>query len=150
MAENFLHDIETLIRARYPILYIVSPEELRVQHILTRLAESRQKNLFEWSCSTGLVPSGTSIQQNKTRNNASRDPLIALEQVIEQVEPALFLFKDLHPFLNKSNFAVIRKLKEIALHLKNSFKTIVLVSPVLEVPIELEKEITVLNLPLPG
>ena len=150
MAENFLQDIETLIRARYPILYIVSPEEMRVQQLLTRLAENRQKNLFEWSCATGLVPSGTSIQQNKTRNNASRDPLIALEQVIEQVEPALFLFKDLHPFLNKSNFAVIRKLKEIALHLKNSFKTIVLVSPVLEVPIELEKEITVLNLPLPG
>src|SRR5207244_9684561 len=42
-----------------------------------------------------------------------------------------------------------RKLKEIALHLKSSFKTILLVSPVLEIPTELEKEITVLNHPLP-
>jgi ATP-dependent 26S proteasome regulatory subunit len=41
-------------------------------------------------------------------------------------------------------------LKEIALHLKNSFKTIVIVSAILEVPNELEKEITVLNLPLPA
>ncbi len=75
---------------------------------------------------------------------------MALDQVIEQVEPAIFLFKDFHPFLTKSNFAVTRKLKEIALHLKNSFKTIVLVSSVLEIPVELEKEITLLNHPLPS
>ena len=35
------------------------------------------------------------------------------------------------------------------MQLKNSFKTIILVSSVLEIPIELEKEITVLNFPLP-
>ena len=74
----------------------------------------------------------------------------ALDQVIEQVEPAIFIFKDFHPFLTKNNFAIVRKLKEIALHLKNSFKTILLVSPVLEIPTELEKEVTVLNYPLPA
>src|SRR5207247_3415532 len=52
--------------------------------------------------------------------------------------------------LTKSNYAVTRKLKEIALHLKNSFKTILLISPVMEIPTELEKEITVLNHPLPA
>jgi ATP-dependent 26S proteasome regulatory subunit len=51
--------------------------------------------------------------------------------------------------LKPNNFAVIRKLKEIALHLKNSLKTIILVSSTLEVPVELEKEVTVLNFPLP-
>jgi AAA+ superfamily predicted ATPase len=83
------------------------------------------------------------------RNPATKDPLAALDQVIEQVEPAIFLFKDLHPFLTRANHAVIRKLKDIALHLKNSYKTVVLVSPVLEIPAELEKEVTVLNFPLP-
>ena len=96
-----------------------------------------------------MVPAGTSIQSQKNRNAATKDPLTALDQVIEQVEPAIFIFKDFHPFLTKNNFAIIRKLKEIALHLKNSFKTIVLVSPVLEIPAELDKEITVLNFPLP-
>ncbi len=76
-------------------------------------------------------------------------PLAALDQVIEQVEPAIFLFKDFHPFLSKNNYAVIRKLKDIALHLKNSFKTIVLISPVMEIPAELDKEITVINFPQP-
>src|SRR3989475_4425300 len=146
---SFQTEIETLIRARYPILYIISSEELRVQELIVEIADKRQKKVFEWSFSTGIVPAGTSIQSQKHRNPATKDPLTALDQVIEQVEPAIFIFKDLHPFLTKNNYAVIRKLKEIALHLKNSFKTIVLVSPTLEIPAELEKEITVLNHPLP-
>jgi ATP-dependent 26S proteasome regulatory subunit len=143
-------EIEILIRARYPILYIVSAEELRVQELLLEVAQRRQKKVYEWSVSTGLVPGGSSIQVQKNRSSPSKDPLLALDQVIDQIEPALFLFKDLHPFLNKSNYAVIRKLKEIAQHLKNSQKTIVLISPVVELPVELEKEITLVNFPLPS
>src|SRR6266498_5381858 len=142
-------EIETLIRARYPLLYLVTSEEMRVQSMILAIAQKRQKKVFEWSYSTGILPAGTSIQSQKHRNAATKDPLAALDQVIEQVEPAIYLFKDFHPFLTRSNFAVTRKLKEIALQLKNSFKTILLVSPVLEIPTELEKEITVLNFPLP-
>jgi hypothetical protein len=147
---NFQTEIETLIRARYPILYVISSEEMRVQNVIVEIAAKRQKKAFEWSYSTGIVPAGTSIQSHKTRSPATKDPLTALDQVIEQVEPAIFIFKDFHPFLTKNNFAIVRKLKEIALHLKNSFKSIVLVSPTLEIPTELEKEITVLNYPLPA
>ena len=131
---NLKLDIETLIRARYPILYIISSEETRVQQLAVEIAQKRQKRIFEWSCSTGIIPAGSSIQSQKHRNAVTRDPLMALDQVIDQVEPAIFLFKDFHPFLTKSNYAVVRKLKEIALHLKNSFKTILLISPVLEIP----------------
>src|SRR5499433_1049501 len=147
---SFQTELETLIRARYPILYIVSSEELRVQSVIVEVARRRQKKLFEWSYSTGIVPAGTSIQSQKHRNAATKEPLAALDQVIEQVEPAIFIFKDFHPFLTRANFAVVRKLKEIALHLKNSYKTIILVSPVMEIPTELEKEMTVLNYPLPS
>jgi hypothetical protein len=147
---SFQSELETLIRARYPILYLISSEEMRVQSLVVEIARKRQKKAFEWSCSTGIVPAGTSIQAQKVRNAATKDPLTALDQVIDQVEPAIFIFKDFHPFLAKTNFAVIRKLKEIALHLKNSFKTVILISPLMEIPTELDKEITVLNYPLPA
>ncbi|MGO8837084.1 MAG: AAA family ATPase, partial [Limisphaerales bacterium] len=146
---NFQTELETLIRARYPILYVISSEELRAQNAVAEIAKKRQKKVFEWTSSNGIVPAGTSIQSQKNRNAATRDPLAALDQVIEQVEPAIFIFKDFHPFLTKNNFAIIRKLKDIALHLKNSFKTIVLISPVMEIPAELDKEITVINFPQP-
>ncbi|MFO1497556.1 MAG: AAA family ATPase [Verrucomicrobiota bacterium] len=143
-------EIEILIRARYPIIYILSAEELRVQDALMEIAQRRQKRVFEWSVTTGLVPAGTSIQVQKNRNAATKDPLMALDQVIDHVEPALFIFKDLHPFFNKSNYMVVRKLKEIAQHLKNSYKTIALISPVIDLPAELEKEVTLVNFPLPS
>ncbi len=147
---NFRDELELLIRARYPILYIISSEETRVQEVVAKIAIERRKKVFEWTCTSGLVPAGTSIQSQQSRHPATKDPLAALDMVIEQVEPALFVFKDFHPFLTRQNFAVIRRLKDIALHLKDSFKTILIVSPVLEIPAELEKEITVLNFPLPA
>jgi hypothetical protein len=147
---NFQTEIEILIRARYPILYVITSEEMRVQKILVEIAAKRQKKVFEWTYSSGIVPAGASIQSQKGRNPATKDPLAALDLVIEQVEPAIFLFKDFHPFLTRSNFAVIRRLKDIALHLKNSRKTIVLISPVMEIPAELDKEITVINFPQPS
>jgi ATP-dependent 26S proteasome regulatory subunit len=147
---SFQTEIETLIRARYPILYVITSEELRVQDVLMQVAAKRQKKVFEWTYSSGIVPAGSSIQSQRNRNPVTKEPLAALDLVIEQVEPAIFLFKDLHPFLTKGNFAVIRKLKDIALHLKNSFKTIVLISPVMEIPAELDKEITVLSFPPPS
>src|SRR4026207_304255 len=140
---NLQQEIETLIRARYPILYVISSEEMRVQNMVVEIARQRQKKVFEWSYTNGIVPAGTSIQSQKHRNAATKDPLTALDQVIEQVEPAIFIFKDFHPFLTKNNFAVVRKLKEIAIHLKNSSKTIILISPLVDIPTELEKEITV-------
>jgi ATP-dependent 26S proteasome regulatory subunit len=142
---NFQTEIETLIRARYPILYIITSEEMRVQNILVEIAAKRQKKVFEWTYSSGIVPAGSSIQSQKSRSPATKDPLAALDMVIDQVEPAIFLFKDFHPFLTRNNFAVIRRLKDIALHLKNSYKTIVLISPVMEIPAELDKEVTVIN-----
>ncbi len=146
---NFASELEVLIRARYPLIYVVSSEEARVAEALLEIAQKRQKKVLEWSCTMGLAPAGTSIQSQKARSAATRDPLQALDAVIDLVEPAIFFFKDFHPFLRPGNHAILRKLKEIALHLKNSYKTIVIVSPVQEVPVELEKDITVLIHPLP-
>src|ERR1051326_3964678 len=146
---NLPSEIEILIRARYPILYVITNEEMRVQNLLIEIAARRQKKVFEWTCSTGIVPAGTSIQSQKARNSATKDPLAALDLVVDQIEPAIFLFKDFHPFLSRNNTAVIRRLKDIALHLKNSFKTIILISPLMEIPPELDKEVTVLNFPQP-
>lgn len=145
---SFAADLELLIRARYPLIYLLTSEELRAQEIVTAIANHRQKKLYEWTCTGGLVTSGTSVQ-SRQRNPATKDPMVALEQVLEQVEPAIFLFKDFHPFLVKGQHAIIRKLRDIALNLKNSHKTLLFLSPILELPVELEKETSVLSLPLP-
>ena len=42
---NIDREIETLIRARYPILYLVSSEEMRVQQLVLDIAECHQYRL---------------------------------------------------------------------------------------------------------
>ena len=80
---TFQTELETLIRARYPILYIISSEEMRVQAMVVEIAKKRQKKAYEWSYSTGIVPAGTSIQSQKHRHAATKEPLAALDHVIE-------------------------------------------------------------------
>ena len=64
---TFQTELETLIRARYPILYIISSEEMRVQNLVVEIAKKRHKKVFEWSYSTGIVPAGASIQSQSSR-----------------------------------------------------------------------------------
>ena len=92
-SDRFRLELETLIRARYPIVYLVTSEELRAEALILDIAQRRQKKVFEWSCTTGIVPAGASIQSQKLRNAATKDPLAALDLVVEQIEPALFIFK---------------------------------------------------------
>jgi len=143
-----MDELEILIRARYPLIYVISWEEQRVLHRVSQIASRLNKNVFEWSVNTGLVPGGTSLQSQKSRDSATQDPLVALGNVIEHVEPALYVFKDFHPFLKCQNMAVIRRMREVASALKNTYKTIVIVSPMFEMPAELEKDISIIDFEL--
>jgi len=144
-----MSELEVLIRARYPLIYVISWEEHRVLLQVSRIASRLNKKVFEWSVNTGLIPGGTNIQSQKSRDTATQDPLVALGNVIDHVEPALYVFKDFHPFLKCQNMAVIRRMREAATALKNTYKTVVIVSPMLEIPPELEKDVTIIDFDLP-
>jgi ATP-dependent 26S proteasome regulatory subunit len=144
-----INELEILIRARYPLVYVISWEEQRVLNLVTSIGQKLNKRVFEWSVNTGLVPAGTDLQSQKHRDAATEDPLVALGNVIEHVEPALYVFKDFHPFLKCQNMSIIRRLREAAASLKNTYKTIVIVSPMLEMPADLEKDVTIVDFDLP-
>ncbi|MBP6964991.1 MAG: AAA family ATPase [Armatimonadetes bacterium] len=135
-------EIENLIRARYPIIYVVSWEEKRVEDALREIAANRGKRLYSWS-----VTQGMSTGRN-VRDDSTRDAVAALDFVQESREQAVFLLKDFHPFIEDP--AVVRRLRDIAQSLKASAKSLVLVSPVLRLPAELEKDVTVVDFPLPA
>jgi SpoVK/Ycf46/Vps4 family AAA+-type ATPase len=59
----------------------------------------------------------------------------------------LFVLLDFHSFLNDQT--VIRKLRDLVNNLKNTYETLIIISPVLTVPVELEKEFVVIDYSLP-
>ncbi len=139
-----IEEIELLVRARYPVVYIQSFEEDRVVPSLKKICERRGKEFFEWACTEGFV---TIKDGQRKADGATRDPVAALDHVMKSQLNAVYMFKDFHPFLN--DYTVVRKLRDTAISLKTTYKTIIVLSPVLRIPQELEKEITVVEFPLP-
>ena len=141
-------EIETLVRARYPVIYVVTWEEARVEEAVSEIAAKREKKVFTWSVCQGIVPYGASPQSKHGTDERTRDPLTALSEVVERLDPAIYIFKDFHPFFTDPS--VVRKVREVALYLKNSYKTLILISPTLRLPLELEKDVSVVDFSLPG
>ena len=63
-------------------------------------------------------------------------------------DASILVLKDFHPYLKESG--VVRALRDLAASLRQTYSTIILLSPRLAVPPELEKDLTVVDFPLPG
>ena len=128
-------EIEDLIKARYPLISVISHEEGRVEEALRRLCVERDMRLEVWSITEGMttVTGGTGTREIK-------DPLKALEQVSAGEGRALYVLRDFHPYLKEPT--VIRRLRDLASALRRTKKTAILLSPVSKLPPELEKSIS--------
>jgi len=83
-------------------------------------------------------------------------PDAALLQAAQATEPTIFVFFDLHHFLGSQGRppepAVVRALLDAARTFKTGPipHTLIMVAPGLTLPVDLEKDVTVVDLPLPG
>jgi SpoVK/Ycf46/Vps4 family AAA+-type ATPase len=141
-------DIEHLMRARYPLIYVLSSEERRVEDSVRRVLEAREKEkgyktkIYTWSVTEG-------VRLGNDQQGDSKDPIKALRFVLEakKDERAVFILRDLHAF--QKNPEVVRLLRDVGRNLKETLKTVFMVSPVLSIPPECDKEIAVVEYPLP-
>ncbi len=141
--QQILQDLKKLVLSKTSIVYVLSDEEDRVETLLKELAASFQPKpkLFIWNPFLGLIAENEKIDNSK-------DPIEALERVIQNSEQAFYLFEGLHSFLTK-DFSVPRKLKDLHRSLRNRYATLFIVAPVLVVPDELKRDMVVYELPLP-
>ena len=110
-------EIEDLIRARYSLVWITSPEEERVEDSLKRLCVEREMRLEVWSITEGFK---TIANGQGTRD--VKDPMKAIDHVIRAEGRALFVLRDFHPFLKEP--AVVRRLRDAARELRKTKKTL--------------------------
>lgn len=139
---NQEEELGVLIRARYPLLYLVSWEESRVELMLARVAQRQGKRVFFWTVTKGIC------DPREVCDAGVRDPQAALDYIAKSEQPALFVLKDFHAYIQDAG--VIRRLRDLVQGLKSSYKTVILLSPVLTLPVELEKDVTVIDYDLPG
>ena len=135
--------IETFVRAGYPIIYLVSWEEERVENTIRSIG----KNLYPdsprfsvWSCVDGL-------RDGAGPSTESKDLLAALDKVLEEPGKGFYFFKDVSFYLNDPR--VIRKLKDSYQKLRKTTKTLFILANSVAIPAELEKEMAVIDIDLP-
>ncbi|HIK28435.1 MAG: AAA family ATPase [Oscillatoriaceae bacterium SKW80] len=138
-------ELNILIQAQYPLIYLVTSEEERAEQAIATIAQNKpQHRVFVWTVTHGIVEYG---QPRNTTQHNTVSPEAAIEWVIRQKEPGIYIFKDLHPFIEAP--VTTRWLRDAIASFKGTQKTIVLMSPVQQIPIELEKEVVVIDFPLP-
>src|SRR5499426_2956110 len=128
-------EIEDLIKARYSLIWITSPEETRVEDAIRKLCVEREMRLEVWSITEGFK---TIANGQGTRD--VKDPMKAIDHVLRAEGRALFVLRDFHPFLKEP--AVVRRLRDAATDLRKTKKSLLVLSPVTKIPPELEKSIS--------
>src|SRR5579883_1487797 len=142
---DFSDEFELLLRARYPLIYIPTREEERIEAAIAQSARQQgNRAVYTWDFVDGYHGNPNDAGFGK------RNPLQALEFVekLPASAPAVFVLRDFQRFLE--DVAISRKLRNLSRLLKAQPKNIVIVSSHIAIPDELSEAMTVLEFPLPA
>ncbi len=133
--------IRPALLGRYPLIALITPEEDRALEALRGLAAERNLGVRCWSCVDGW--------EGEARDEARRDPVLALRALRDAPAPGFHVMKDLHPFLARAD--VVRVLRDTrAVLAKTAGAHLFLLTPQIELPEDLAKDVFRIRLPLPS
>jgi hypothetical protein len=141
-ASSEQHDLTVILRSRFSLVSIESHEERRVLALLERIAEANRWMLFVWSLVDGLRRSTQSDAMPMTRTLTE-----CLGHINKTGQGGLYVLLDAHPFLDDP--LNVRLVRQIALGYDKTPRTLVLVSPRLELAPELARACARFRLQMP-
>jgi SpoVK/Ycf46/Vps4 family AAA+-type ATPase len=141
---KFNDELTLLLKARYPVIFINTIEEDRVEYVIRKhIKTNLNRSIYSWDFVDGYT--------NNPNNEgfAKRNPLQALELVerLTAETPAIFLLKDFNRFL--TDISISRKLKNIGRLLKLQPKKIIIIGSEFNIPNELQDLVTIIQFQLP-
>ena len=137
-----INEISTLMNSRRRAILAHTFEEERFQEDLKTIVEAKGQEAYAWTITAGLIDVVTGERKERIH-----DPVKFLDYVDTYDKSAVFIIKDFHDIW--TNFTAKRRLRDILEKTDNIYKPLILVSPQLGIPMELEKLITVVSYELP-
>ncbi len=137
--------IKDIVAARTSLVYLLSDEDRRIEGEIKSLASTifrTPPNVYTWSCTTGLTLNDDQVIKTP-------GILDAIDWFMNAQETSFLILHDIHVFLSE-NPPVVRKLKDAAKKIENNYKTIFMVSPFMTIPVEIEHEVVLVDVPLPS
>ena len=154
MGEQTVFDkVRNMIEAHYPVLYLTTFEYGRTKQKLNGILDTLKGDVckYEWDSVNGLM----SIDEKGGVDSITLDdePIVEPESVLKYAlskdnkKKDIFILNDFHEHIEEENVKYyIRTLSEKARY-TNTY--IIILSSVYKLPVELEKYVTVVNIPLP-
>lgn len=152
-------EIKSMLEAGFPLIYLATTEYGRVMQKVRSMSFQLGYKCHTWDAVDGLK---THVADNSCRLKEIKDhpaagetldPLALLEYLRgglcmqEDRTPEVFILEDFHKYFDEMKFPEM--LRKLSSDLKACNKHIVFISPYTKFPIELEKYITLLTIPLP-
>ncbi|MCA9044936.1 MAG: hypothetical protein KDA69_11485, partial [Planctomycetaceae bacterium] len=135
-----LDDLRQRILSGYPVLLLQTFEEQRWENEIAELALEMEYGLVTWSSAGGPKPA---IDSQSLYDTAS-----FLRSIPSYPDQHIFFLKDFHVPLRDP--AITRLIRDLLPELTARQQVLLFVGPIDEIPAELEKDVSFLELPLPG
>jgi AAA+ superfamily predicted ATPase len=144
--ETMMKELQYYLKAGFPAIWIKTWEESRAIEEIACIAKGESPTdsleLKVWSITKGFVDYTTK------QADGAEDPFVALNSIEEGTELTIYTLLNFHFFLE--NPLVLQKIKDLIPHCKQKGKHMIFISPKVTLPVEIEKEITVINFELPS
>lgn len=136
---KFYEELRMHIESGNRIINIITTEEERIEKLILKVAKQLQPNrqIKVWDCVIGF--------DAKEKN----DYKSCLEVLYKRngTMPTIYILKDFYRYLDHA--IVVRHFKNLIPFLEEQNKTIILLSPKIQIPIELEEYVRIMEYPLP-
>lgn len=141
-------DVAALLRARNPLLWIVTREEARVERLLVESASVAKYTPRFWDCATGI----TTFEGEGIEGGADRtDPAVVLNQIRSDKTRKVWILRDFPAHLRDP--FLLRNLRSLARELpfsnRDEARAVIVLTPTNEIPPELSGHAIVIEWPLP-
>ncbi|MDP1613014.1 MAG: AAA family ATPase [Sulfuritalea sp.] len=130
---NNTHDLELLIASRVPLLSVETHDESLAVDLVAGLCRAKGWQVCMWKVTDGLKQLAPAPQ---TYAKTQR-PEEVLNHIRGAASAAVYLLLDFHPYL--ADPVNVRLLRDIAEAYETTARTVILVSPSLDLPLELKK-----------
>lgn len=144
MAEKLVDLLEVRGKAGYAGIYLQSLEDQRIMREVREAADALKRKMYFWTYQKGLQEDSRRVTQPMAETKLA---IQALNAIKDLADDAIIVLRQFHHFMLDPG--VQANLLDLIPLMKLKGKMLVILSPVITLPPELEKEFSLIEAPLP-
>ena len=155
MRIKMIEQLRLQLKAKMGLIYLSSFEEERIEDSFFKICKQLNYGLYVWDLNKGFKELLQDQYKSAEPNEEETSPNDALQEIQKYQGDAVFLLKDFQRFLDIEKWGdapitirILRNLvRDLRVHSKN--KSIVILAPTVNIPEDLEHDLTLIDFELP-